>query len=807
MVPRTIFFSGRPDTLSFMLVPFVASLVALFASAATPVYALGSTCSRPLGAGTAAPGEPFWLQNMKHQGISAFNSDPSTYQVFRNVKDFGAKGDGVHDDTDAIKYVRRLLLSDNMFMCVALRFHPAHDVEMPLARRRRMTTPALVFFPSGTYLISGALNIYYYTELTGDARNPPTILATPSFNGFAIFDVDPYIPGGGGAEWYTNQNNFFRSARNFILDLRQVPPTTVAYGIHWQVAQATSLQNIVIEMSTAPDAQQDGVWIENGSGGFIGDLVINGGKITVRNVTINNAQTGILMNWNWGWTFQNLNINNATVVAFDVLTGGLTTATQTAGSESIIDATITDSPIFLRTSTASNGTLGGSVVLNNVKLKNVPTAVGVVGGAVVLAGGTKTIASWAQGNVYTGKNGERKFVQGAIEAPPKPSSLLDSSGKIFGRGRPQYESYATSQFVSARSLGAKGDGKTDDTAALQSILDKYSGCKIIFLDAGTYVVTSTLEIPAGTHIVGEAWSVIAGKGFRFENIDAPIPVVRVGLPGSSGVVEISDILFSVIGPTPGAIVVEWNVRQSSQGSAGMWDSHIRLGGSAGSNLLESNCPTSGAGGTKNCMAAYAALHLTAFSSAYLEGTWVWLADHDMESQNQTKISLFSGRGILSESQGPTWFIGTASEHHVLYQYNLVNAANHYMGFMQTETPYYQPIPAPPAPFTVNWAFQDPSDWNGIKAAWGLRVTNSRDILIFGAGFYSFYSNYGEDCLNATPLNCQAQIVDIDSWSSVHMYNLNTVGTTYQLSLNQKGVINEELNPNGLAETVTFWSQS
>ena len=34
---------------------------------------------------------PYWLENIEHQGISAFNPD-KTYQVFRNVKDFGAKG-------------------------------------------------------------------------------------------------------------------------------------------------------------------------------------------------------------------------------------------------------------------------------------------------------------------------------------------------------------------------------------------------------------------------------------------------------------------------------------------------------------------------------------------------------------------------------------------------------------------------------------------------------------------------------------------------------------------------------------------
>jgi len=58
----------------------------------------------PFGPGTASPGEPFWMQNIKHQGVAAFNDDTSS-QVFRNVKDFGAVGDGVADDTEAIKSV------------------------------------------------------------------------------------------------------------------------------------------------------------------------------------------------------------------------------------------------------------------------------------------------------------------------------------------------------------------------------------------------------------------------------------------------------------------------------------------------------------------------------------------------------------------------------------------------------------------------------------------------------------------------------------------------------------------------------
>lgn len=154
-------------------------------------------------------------------------------------------------------------------------------------------------------------------------------------------------------------------------------------------------------------------------------------------------------------------------------TGGLTQETQTVGAEAIIDAVVYNTPIFIQTSHASSS-LAGSLVLNNIQLANVETAVGVLDGTVILPGGTMTIDSWGQGNVYSGTSPTGVFTQGDIVAANKSSVLLDGSGHIFGKMHPQYESYAVDQFVSVKDHGAIGDGVTDDTAALNDIFAKVS---------------------------------------------------------------------------------------------------------------------------------------------------------------------------------------------------------------------------------------------------------------------------------------------------------------------------------------------
>lgn len=84
---------------SFLMRSF-ATTVFYLAYCVTLVLALGSQCNGLLGNGTAAASDPYWLQSMPHVGKAAFNPSPSTYIVYRNVKDYGAVGDGITDDTN-----------------------------------------------------------------------------------------------------------------------------------------------------------------------------------------------------------------------------------------------------------------------------------------------------------------------------------------------------------------------------------------------------------------------------------------------------------------------------------------------------------------------------------------------------------------------------------------------------------------------------------------------------------------------------------------------------------------------------------
>ncbi|KAH7128441.1 pectate lyase superfamily protein-domain-containing protein [Dendryphion nanum] len=744
----------------------------------------------------AAPASDYWVATIARNGVSAFG-DPN-FKVFRNVKDFGAKGDGTTDDTVAI----------NAAVADGNRCGWKDGVKCD----SQTTTPAIVYFPPGTYVVNEPIIQYYYTQFIGDAKQLPTIKASATFKGMGMIDADPYIPEGWGENWYTNQNNFYRQIRNFILDISAAPGD--ASAIHWQVSQATSLQNIVFNMAKGEaGAKQKGIFQDNGSGGFMTDLVFNGGSIgaflgsqqfTTRNLTFNDCGTAIFQNWNWVWTFKSIFVNNCKL--------GLDMANspenQTVGSVILMDSKFVNTPIGVNTSFSANSVphTGGTLILDNVDFTGSTTAVQDFTGKVIVPGGKK-VDSWVQGNAFGTELGR---VQGDVAgAPVKPQSLMGNNG-FFERSKPQYENIPASSFVSLKKAGAKGDGKTDDTKAIQDAINNLQADQILYADHGAYLITQTITIPAEKNVrmTGEIWPLFMATGEFFSNQDSPKPAFKVGAKsGDKGKFEMSDIIITTKGPAAGGILMEWNIN-AEKGEAGLWDVHFRVGGFEGTELQSSNCkknPNATHEADPKCFGSFMQLHLTKNSNGYFENVWLWTADHELDQKDHSQIDIYNGRGMLVESQGPVWLWGTASEHSVLSQYQFSGAKDIFLGCIQTETPYYQPNPIATTPFKQNNAFFDPEFTDAFKSAWAVRILDSESIWSYGSGTYSFFDNYDQKCV--TGQNCQEHINQIDNSTNVNIFGLSSKASVNMITSGGQGIVKDEDNRSNFCATLAVFAQA
>ncbi|KAK7943020.1 Glucan 1-3-beta-glucosidase [Apiospora aurea] len=659
---------------------------------------------------------------------------------------------------------------------------------------------ALIYFPPGTYKVCTPIIQYYYTQFVGDPNDRPIIKGCDEFTGIALMDVDPYVPNmaqpdGRGVNWYINQNQFFRQIRNFVFDLTEMPSATdehdqklVPTGIHWQVSQACTLQNLLFRMPTAStdggDVTHVGIFTENGSGGFVSDLEFEGGAIgwrvgsqqyTATSLKFRNCITAVQMVWDWGFNWHKIQVDGGSI-AFNISGRGGVDG-QGIGSISLIDSTISGVPIGILTS--GNETSAPNIVIDNTVFSGVGSAVQTDGGEVLLSG-SPTVGLWAHGRRYEG--GDGKYETGPVQgAPSKPSAMTDGDGKLFTRIRPQYENLPASSFLIATEHGCVNDASGDNTAAINSFLQQAASSGLVaYFPAGIYTIQGTVTIPNGSKVQGTSWSQIQATGSYFQDMEDPKVAVRVGEEGDVGTMEIIDMMFTVKGSTAGVIMMEWNIHESSQGSAALWDSHIRVGGGIGTDLDVANCPKLGY--NEACICATMLLHITKKASGYFENMWTWVADHDNDmslywevDSSASQISLYAARGILIESEGPTWIYGSGSEHVIFYQYQTYKAKNVYLGHIQTESPYFQPEPVSPTPFNSSLGlFPGDPDWadcttDSCREAWGLRVLDSESVFLHSVGLYSWFSNYDQQCLG--PEDCQQRVMEVKGSKDVALFNI------------------------------------
>lgn len=707
----------EPYKLDIMFVSgiLLSGLLGIAAASSAPGARLTNTARD-----TPSSQRAYWYETIKHNGISPFIANGDKWMVHRNVKThFGAVGDGKADDTDAIQ--------------AALNFGNGTEYRNSSAWGTT-GAPAVVYIPQGTYRITRPIYNYVDTVIMGDPINKPVLKAADTWsdkNKFFLYGHDYN---------YDSTVNFYIGLKNIVLDSTLVPASQNITLLNWAVSQNVQLANVVFNMADKGTGHTGLSMPEGGSPLIMNNLVFQGGSVGVRmneqqyhfkDLSFKNMDIGLKLDKLFEGTGQGLQFESCKV--------GIETTNNNTGFFALIDSGATQTDILWNS--AGSSTAQGSMVIENVKVDGSVASTVAVAGKSVLTGSVPAGDSWIWGNVYGPVDGERSL--GKMYKSPRSKTLTNESGAFKNAKEPTFAEYDVSQVVNVKNvcgLPVKGDGVTDDTFNLQKIINKAAGKKVIFFPHGTYLVSDTLHVPPGSKFFGEAWSEISATGKNFADEKQPRAMVQVGNAGESGVAQFVDMLFTVADILPGCKLVEVNMAGGQPGDVGFFNTHFRIGGARGSRV-QNHCDD-----PATCKAARMCAHLTATSSSYWENSWCWSADHDLDADFGANPS--TGGGFLVEATQGTWLNGIGSEHNALYQVNVDRAQHVFLGFQQSETPYWQGVGSgllTPEPWSNSLLPSDPDfSWCGDTdaqcrmAAYQL-VRHSSDVSLYGGGYWTFFN--------------------------------------------------------------------
>jgi sugar lactone lactonase YvrE len=174
----------------------------------------------------------------------------------------------------------------------------------------------------------------------------------------------------------------------------------------------------------------------------------------------------------------------------------------------------------------------------------------------------KTVAG--KGAVYEVKNfsyglivpGEGRMGSIGMQYEAAPLASLPAALPPAIRALP-----ASSEWVNVRALGVKGDGTTDDTAALQQAINTH---RILYLPGGHYVVCDTLKLKPDTVLIGLHPTLtqidLLDETPGYQGLGAP-KAVLLAPPGGENIV--SGIGVFAGGINPRAVAVLWKAGEQS----------------------------------------------------------------------------------------------------------------------------------------------------------------------------------------------------------------------------------------------------
>ncbi|PJG46611.1 gluconolaconase [Sphingobium sp. LB126] len=227
-----------------------------------------------------------------------------------------------------------------------------------------------------------------------------------------------------------------------------------------------------------------------------------------------------------------------------------------------------------------------------------------------------------------------------------------------------------SDWVSVRSLGAKGDNSSDDTAAIQKAIDSH---RVVYLPTGFYKVSDTLRLRADTVLLGLHPSltqiVLPDGAPAWQGVGAPKALVESAQGGDAIVAGLG---LNSNGANPRATALLWMAGANSMVN------DVKFQGGHGTNLYDgsranpyNNNATADPDASRRWDGQYASLWVTRGGGGTFANIW--------------SPSTFAHPGILiSDTETPGRLIQASVEHHVRTEIGLNRVANWELLAPQTE---------------------------------------------------------------------------------------------------------------------------
>ncbi|USQ98251.1 SMP-30/gluconolactonase/LRE family protein [Caulobacter sp. RL271] len=226
-----------------------------------------------------------------------------------------------------------------------------------------------------------------------------------------------------------------------------------------------------------------------------------------------------------------------------------------------------------------------------------------------------------------------------------------------------------SAWTNVKTLGVKGDGTSDDTAALQKAIDTH---RVLYLPTGFYMVSDTLKLRPDTVLIG------------LHPARAQL-VIPDGSPGYVGVGTVKPILET---PRGGDNIVSgiglFTGRVNPRASALLWRS--------GENSLVTDVKIMGGGGTPTSDGKPLFVAQARSGDPVADGRWdaqypsIWVTDGGGGTfANVWSPNTFASAGFyISDTKTPGHIYEVSVEHHVRNEFVLDNVENWEFLAPQTE---------------------------------------------------------------------------------------------------------------------------